>query len=88
MASIERTAVITVSEAAALLGIGRGLAYQLAHQFLETGGRAGLPVLRLGRRLVVPRHQLDRLLLGETVLGSADTRSGSSPVLHDVPHAR
>ena len=43
--------VLSVSEAAQLLGISRGLAYDLA--------RAGqLPSLRLGRRLVVPRAAL------------------------------
>ena len=43
--------VISVSEAAEILGISRGLAYELA--------RVGqLPSLRLGRRLVVPRAAL------------------------------
>ncbi len=43
--------VISVPEAAELLGISRGLAYELA--------RVGqLPSLRLGRRLVVPRAAL------------------------------
>ena len=43
--------VVSVTEAAELLGISRGLAYELA--------RAGqLPSLRLGRRLVVPRAAL------------------------------
>ena len=43
--------VVTVTEAAELLGISRGLAYELA--------RAGqLPSLRLGRRLIVPRAAL------------------------------
>lgn len=46
---------LSVEEAALALGIGRGLAYQLA--------RSGqLPVLRLGRKLLVPRAALDRLL--------------------------
>ena len=39
------------------LGIGRTLAYRLA----RTGGLP-VPVLRLGRRLVVPRAALDRAL--------------------------
>ena len=43
--------VVSVTEAAELLGISRGLAYELA--------RSGqLPSLRLGRRLVVPRVAL------------------------------
>jgi excisionase family DNA binding protein len=47
--------VVSVTEAAELLGISRGLAYELA--------RAGqLPSLRLGRRLVVPRAALSAWL--------------------------
>ena len=46
---------LTVEEAAHLLGISRGLAYELA--------RSGqLPVVRLGRRLLVPRVALERML--------------------------
>ncbi len=47
--------VLTIAQAAQALGIGRNLAYELARQ-----GR--LPALRLGRRLVVPRAALERLL--------------------------
>ena len=50
---------VSVEEAALVLGIGRGLAYELART-----GR--LPVLRLGRRLVVPRAQLAAMLAAET----------------------
>jgi excisionase family DNA binding protein len=46
---------MSVTEAAAMLGIGRTLAYELA----RTGD---LPTIRLGRRLVVLRRALQRLL--------------------------
>ena len=39
---------LTVVEAAALLRVGRTVAYQQARQYLATGGREGLPVVRLG----------------------------------------
>ena len=42
---------LTVDEAAAMLGISRGLAYELVRQ-----GR--LPSVRLGRRILVPRAAL------------------------------
>jgi excisionase family DNA binding protein len=46
---------LSVEEAAHLLGISRGLAYELA--------RSGqLPVVRLGRRLLVPKVSLERML--------------------------
>jgi excisionase family DNA binding protein len=45
----------TVGEAARLLGISRGLAYELVN-------RGELPAVRLGRRLVIPRRALEQLL--------------------------
>ena len=45
----------SIEETAHLLGIGRGLCYELART-----GR--LPVLRLGHRLLVPRDQLEAML--------------------------
>lgn len=54
--------VLTVEEAAAVLRIGRGAAYELARLWRETNGREGLPVVTLGRSLRVPRHALRRLL--------------------------
>ena len=53
--------LLTVTEAAADLRIGRTLAYQLAHQFLATGGREGLPVIRVGGNLRVPMWALIEL---------------------------
>ena len=43
--------VLTVSEAAELLGISRAFAYELV-------ARGELPVIRLGRRRLVPRRAL------------------------------
>ena len=50
-------AMLTVAEAASVLRIGRTLAYQLASRFV--GGDAhGLPAIRLGGCLRVPRWAL------------------------------
>ena len=46
---------ITIPEAGRLLGISRGLAYELARQ-------GTIPTLRLGRRLVVPRAALEQMV--------------------------
>jgi excisionase family DNA binding protein len=46
---------LSVPEAAKALGIGRGLAYEL----VRTGQ---IPCLRLGRRIVIPRHGLANLV--------------------------
>ena len=54
--------VLTVEEAARVLRIGRGAAYELARVWRATSGREGLPVVQLGRTLRVPRAALERLL--------------------------
>ncbi len=51
----EERPVWTVEEAARLLGISRAHAYDLV-------ARGELPHLRLGRRLVVPKHAIEVLL--------------------------
>ena len=54
-ASTELRATLTVAEAAQVLGIGRSAAY--------AASRSGqIPVLRVGRRLLVPRAALEALL--------------------------
>ena len=57
--------VLTVEEAAAALRIRRRLAYGLAARYLATGGAEGLPVVRLGRCLRVPRTKLEQLLAAD-----------------------
>jgi excisionase family DNA binding protein len=49
---------LTVEEAAELLGVSRGLAYEAAR-------RGDLPVIRLGRRLLVPTARLLELVGAE-----------------------
>lgn len=46
---------ITVAQAARMLGISRGLAYEMARQ-------GTIPTLRFGRRIVVPCKAIERLL--------------------------
>ena len=56
----------TIDEVATLLGISRSTAYECAH-------RGELPVLRFGRRLVVTRSTLVRLLGDESMTTSNRT---------------
>jgi excisionase family DNA binding protein len=54
----ENRVTLTVSEAAELLGISRSTAYEC----VRTGE---IPSVTFGRRVLIPRHRLDRLLDGE-----------------------
>ncbi len=49
------SATLSISEAAALLGVGRNLAYEVASR---EGELAGVPVIRIGRRLLIPHARL------------------------------
>ena len=48
----------SVGEAAQLLGIGRNQAY-------EAASRGEIPTIRIGKRILVPKAALQRLLDGE-----------------------
>lgn len=52
---------LSIEQAAAVLEISRTATYQLANDWLRTSGTDGLPVIRLGRTLRVPRAALERL---------------------------
>jgi hypothetical protein len=54
----------TVVEAARVLRIGRTAAYEQSKVYRATEGAAGLPVVKMGARLLVPRHQLELLAGG------------------------
>lgn len=49
---------LTVEEAVDVLGISRSLGYELARQ-------GKIPILRLGRRIVVPTAQLTEFIEGD-----------------------
>jgi excisionase family DNA binding protein len=53
--SISEKLCLSIPEAAALLGISRNLAYEMAKQ-------GQLPVVRFGRRLLVPKVALESML--------------------------
>jgi len=51
----EKRLTVTVEEAGRMLGISRGLAYQMARE-------KRLPTIRFGKRIVVPRWAIEHLL--------------------------
>ena len=55
---VKEPAVVRVEDAARMLSIGRGLAYELARQGTLPG------VIKLGRRYVVSRSVLERVIDG------------------------
>ena len=69
---LQDRATISVSDAAALLGISRNTAYEAA----RTGQ---LPILRLGRRLLVPVPALLRMLESEDAPGNGAELDSQEP---------
>ena len=55
------SAVLSVPEFGRMLGIGKDLAYAMARE----GHTCGVPLLKLGRKLAVPRVAAERMLAGE-----------------------
>ena len=64
--------MLTVEEAADVLRIGRTKAYALAAEYEASGGTSGLPVIRLGGCLRVPRWALLELALTGRVMRVCD----------------
>ena len=62
---------MTVPEAGRALGISRSLAFEMARQ-------GKLPVLRLGRRLLVPKAAVHRMLEGAELQQSSEDVGGLS----------
>jgi hypothetical protein len=69
---------LTIEEAAAVIRIGRTAAYQLARRSLATDGREGLPVVRFGKQLRVPRGRLEEFI-GGSITWPPPTRDSSPP---------
>jgi hypothetical protein len=58
-AESEEHPLLTMREAIKILRIGRTLGYALAHEYLNSGGTSGLPVIRFSKEcLRVPRWGL------------------------------
>jgi len=62
-----RREFLTVEQAAAICGIGRTVAYELARRAADHG-EGELPAIRLGKQLRVPRRKLEALIGGPITL--------------------
>lgn len=80
--------VLTVEEAAGILRIGRNSAYALARRWLATDGREGLPAVRLGRNLRIPRPALEQLLGCELTAPADGDGAGGDDTENVVPFGR
>jgi excisionase family DNA binding protein len=68
---MEDKLTLSVEEAAKVLGIGRNLCYDR----VKTGE---IPAIRIGRRLLVPRRALEKLLEEGRLVASNDSQHSSS----------
>jgi hypothetical protein len=72
LADVPMSPLLTLEEAARVLRIGRSLSYQLAGEYLASGGLSGLPVIRIGGCLRLPRWALIELALTGRVVRLCD----------------
>jgi hypothetical protein len=55
--------MLTVEQARSVLGIGRSLAYGEVRRYLATDGQEGIPAVRIGSAIRIPRAALVDLML-------------------------
>lgn len=73
---------LTVEEAAEILRIGRTAAYEQTRRYEQSNGEEGIPVIRVGRLMRVPRAALERWLggpLSDRKLEPRDQKPPSPP---------
>lgn len=56
--------VLTVPEAGRILRLGKSAAYEQAQRWIRTDGEYGIPAMRIGRAVRVPRVMLEEYLGG------------------------
>ena len=73
-AESEEHTLLTMREAIKILRIGRTLGYALAHEYLNSGGTSGLPVIRFSKECFrIPRWALIELVTTGRVVRLCDT---------------
>lgn len=79
--------LLTVEEAARVLRIGRSAAYELLRRFVATGGIDGVPAVRVGRQLRVPRIALEDFI-GTSISDIPATTTHGSTTDRRAPTAK
>ena len=84
MSTDVRPEFLTVEQAAAVIGIGRTCAYQLARRAADHG-EGSFPAVRFGKQLRVPRRKLEALTGGPISL-TTDEHQPPTTSDHDQHH--
>jgi hypothetical protein len=75
-AESEEYPLLTMREATKILRIGRTLGYALAHEYLNSGGISGLPVIQFSKECYrVPRWALMELVTTGRVVRLCDAEA-------------
>ena len=76
----EMPLLLKVEEAASVLRIGRSKAYQMTTLYATSGGMDGLPVLRMGDLLRVPKFALHEFVTTGRVVQLVPANHNHAPV--------
>jgi excisionase family DNA binding protein len=82
--------LLTVMEAGAVARISRTTAYELAHQFLATNGKSGMPAKRVGGQIRIPRDRFEEwigtaITVWPPVTGDSDIDDITVIAVNDTP---
>jgi hypothetical protein len=64
--------MLSVEQARQVLGIGRSLAYGEVRRYLATDGREGIPAVRIGSAIRIPRAGLVDLMLASPAQATSE----------------
>lgn len=84
-ADLNQPDFLTVEQAAAVIGIGRTCAYQLARRAADLG-EGTFPAVRFGKQLRVPRRKLEDLTGGPITIPALTDQTNPAPTSPHEQH--